>query len=117
MRAYRPVSPFNVPMKLLVPTYNKIKGTEKKTFPEVEDAPVFFGSFRTFGGTESAENGIYAVYDTAKIDTWYRDDIKANCRIFICETGETYEVVGDPEDIYMRHQYMMINVRKVGGGA
>lgn len=116
-RNYRPTAPFSVAFKLLVPSAEKSKGTVKKEFPSVDDAPVFMGAFRTFGGTESTENGIYTVYDTAKIDTWYRPDIRADCRIVICETGEIFEIVGDPEDIYMRHQFLRFNVRKVGGEA
>ena len=38
-------------------------------------------------------------------------------RIYICETGQAYDVLGDPEDIEMRHQYLQIKVRKVGGKA
>ena len=81
---------YNVAMKLLEPTYSKSKGVNEKTYPAIKDVPdtkLFFGLFRTFGGTEIDSNGIHTLLDTAKIETWYRSDIKAECRVYIMETG------------------------------
>ncbi len=114
---YKPSAPFNVAMKLLIPTTKNVTGTTKKTYPFPDDAPLIFGSFRTFTGTETTVNDLYTVVATGYIDTWYRPDIKANCRIYLCETEETYEVLGEPENISMRNQYIKMRVRKVGGGA
>lgn len=114
-RNFQPYAPFATAMKLLVPTTTIVKGIAVKTFTDPKDAPVFFGSFRTFGGTESESNDVYTIYNTATIDTWYRPDIKADCRVMICENNDVYEVIGEPEDISMRHQYMQFKVRKVGG--
>lgn len=116
-RRFKPSAPFNVPMKLLVPTSERIDGAVKKVFSDPEDSELFFGSFRTFGGIENVQDGVYTLINTGTIDTWYRPDIKADCRIYLCETGEEYYVTGDPEDIEMRHQYLQIKVRKVGGKA
>lgn len=116
MRSFK-TGPFNVAMRLMVPETSKIKGTTTKKFPEPKDCPIIFGSLRTFGGSESTENGIYTVYDTGTIDTWYRPDIKSDCRIQICDTGDVYEIVSSPEDIGMRHQYMQVKVKKIGGKA
>lgn len=114
-RSYKPSAPFNVAMKILVPTETVVTGTTKKTFTDPESSAMFFGSFRTFGGTENVRNGVYTLIDTAVINTWYRPDIKANCRIYVCETEQTYEIISDPEDIDMRHQYLQFKVRKFGG--
>lgn len=115
-RAYKVPSPFDVAMKLLIPTESKVKGVTKKVFPDPSKVDqVFFGSFRTFGGTENFSNEIYVVEDTAVIDTWYDPSITADCRIFLCETGEIWDVLGRPENIGMRHQYMQFKVQKVGG--
>jgi hypothetical protein len=114
-RSYKPSAPFNVAMKILVPTETVVTGTTKKTFTDPESSEMFFGSFRTFGGTENVRNGVYTLIDTAVIDTWYRPDIKANCRIYVCETEQTYEIISDPENIDMRHQYLQFKVRKFGG--
>ena len=118
-RAFKPIMPFSVPMKLLIPSTGKAHGTTTKTFPDPADekVPLIYGSFRTFGGTENMENGLYTVFDTATIDTWYRPDITSDCRLYICQTGETYEIKGTPENIDMRNQYMQIKVQKIGGKA
>lgn len=114
-RTFKPKVPFSVAMKILVPTQQIIQGVTKKVFSDPETSELFYGSFRTFGGVENIQDNVYTLINTATIDTWYRPDIKADCRIYICETGQIYEVNGDPEDIEMRHQYLQIKVRKVGG--
>lgn len=114
-RRYKPATPFNVPMRLLVPTTTRVKGVSKKVLTEPEQSLLFYGSFRTFGGTETTENDIYTVVDTATIDTWYRPEITAECQIYICETGATYEIMATPEDVEMRHQFLQIRARRLGG--
>lgn len=116
-RSFKPKAPFNVAMKILVPIEQSVYGVEKKTFSDPETSELFYGSFRTFGGTENVQDGLFTLINTATINTWYRPDIKSDYRIYICETGQAYDVVGDPEDIEMRHQYLQIKVRKVGGKA
>lgn len=117
MRNYKPSAPFSVAMKLLVPTSESVQGVVKKSFTKPKDSFLFFGSFRTFGGTETLRNDVYTIVDTATIDCWFNPDIKSNCRIYICDTEEVYEIISDPEDINMRHQYLQFKVRKVGGRA
>ena len=108
--------PFDVPMKLLVPTSTVVKGVTKKVYPNPEDVTeVFFGSFRTYGGTENMSNDVYTVYDTAVIDTWYNPAITSDCRVYICETAEIYDVISRPENIGMRHQYLQFKLQKIGG--
>lgn len=115
--SYKPKTPFNVAMVLLVPTWQTIKGVRKAVYPEPEDGIPFYGSFRTFGGTENFSNGVYTVIDTAVIDTWYRADFAADCQIYVNSTGRRYEVASTPEDIDMRHRYTMLKVKAVGGAA
>lgn len=117
-RKYKPAMPFNVAMCLLVPTYEIVKGVRKPVFPEpdpTDKRQLLYGSFRTFGGTESTENNIYTVTDTATIDTWFNPSIRADCRLYICETGETYEIKSNPENIEMRNQFLQIRVERIGG--
>lgn len=117
-RAYKPVTPFATAAKLLIPTLKTVKGTTKKAYPNPSDITETINiSFRTFGGSENMSNGIYTVYDTGTIDTWYTPDITADCRIYICETGQIYDVKGTPENIDGRHQYLHFKVEKVGGTA
>lgn len=116
-RNYRPVTPFNVPMRLLVPTTVMVKGVAKKVFSDPAESFQFFGSFRTFGGTETTVNDIFSVIDTATIDTWYNPSFKADCRIYLEKTGEIYEILATPENIERRNQYLQIRCRKYVGGA
>lgn len=113
---YRPQTPFDVAMKLLIPTETKVKGVTKKVFPSPDDVTeIFNGSFRTFGGTENFSNDVYMIFNTATIDTWYNPEIKEDCRVYICETGEIFDIISPPENIDMRHQYLQFKVQKVGG--
>lgn len=104
-------------MRLLIPTLSDSYGVVSKTYPPLTDGILFFGSFRTFGGTESESNGVYTLLDTATVDTWYRPDITADCRVFIPETGKLYEIIGQPENIDMRNQFLKMTLRAVGGVA
>lgn len=116
--SYRPKVPFNVPMKLLIPQYEKISGVVQKKYPkssDVSDDLLFFGSFRTFGGTETKVNDVLVIENTAVVETWFRPDIKADCGIVILLNNEIYEVVGAPENIEMRNQFLKFKIKKVGG--
>lgn len=119
--AYVPNTPFTVPMKLLIPTWKTVSGVRKKVYPSpdevTDDDMLIFGSFRTFGGTETNSNGVYSIENTATIETWFRPDITADCQIALIPTGEIYEVIGAPENIEMRNQYLKFKVKMVGGKA
>lgn len=108
-------------MLLLTPQYSMVKGVETKTFPSPDpqdpNVAMFYGSFRTFGGTEMMENDLYSVVDTATIETWYREDIRSECAIYIIPIGKTYQIEGTPENIELRNQFLRIKVQRIGGGA
>lgn len=104
-----------VPLFLLVPTYETVAGVDKKTYPLPADGIMFFGSFKTYGGTDREVNGVYSIEDTAIVETWYRPDITGNCRVAL-ESGATYDILGEPEDISQRHQFLKFKVRRVKGG-
>ena len=115
MKSFTPSMPYTVPIELLIPTYKTSKGVPTKTFPATGER--LNCSFKTYGGTETTENGVYSVLDTAQVETWYRPDIKADCRIKVMATGGVYEVIGKPENIEMRNQFMRFKVRAIEGGA
>lgn len=115
MAEYRPKQPFTVPVLLLVPTYETIKGVEKATYPDT--GPLIFCSYKTYGGTETTINNVVAVEDTGYIETWYRPDIKSDCHIKFAQTGEEYEILGKPENINMRGQFCKFKVHCISGGA
>ena len=120
-RSFQPAAVFSQPLVLLIPTFERIHGTPVKKYPAIADAVddgrLFFGSFKTYGGTDRTVNGIFSVEDTAIIETWYRPDITSECAIGIPETGEIFEITGVPEDIERRHQYLRIRVTAYKGDA
>lgn len=115
MSKFKLSGPLNVPLMLLIPEYSKEYGVESKTYPE--DGILIYGSFRTFGGTERDVNGVYSIENTANVDTWYRPDITSDCRIKLPQTGETYEILGEPENIAMRNQFLRLKLMQIKGGA
>nr|DAF77306.1 MAG TPA: putative head-tail adaptor [Caudoviricetes sp.] len=114
MAEYKP-SPLTTPAKLLTPTYQTIKGVRKKVYPE--DGELIWCSFKTYGGTEREINEVYSIEDTANVETWFRPDIKSDCRIMLAESGATYEILNEPENINLRNQYCKFKVRRIKGGA
>lgn len=122
MSNYRPKIENPIPLILLIPTYTNKHGVDKAIYPTIEEAlqneqNLFFGSFKTYGGTERDVNGVYAIEDTAKIETWYRPDIKANCRIAVAQNSNIYEIINEPENVNMRNQFLNFKVKRVKGGS
>lgn len=113
MADYKPSMPFNVTAFLFVPITKTVKGVTKKTYPK--DGEKFFCSFRTFGGTERVNNDMLIVENTAIVETWFNPKIKSDCRVRVGELD--YEILGTPENINMRNQYMKFKIRAVKGGA
>lgn len=117
MAAFKPSATFSVPLMLLQPTYSKVQGVTKKSFPALQEGVLFYGNFKTYGGTELTVNGVYSVEDTAWVETWFRPDIKSDCRVGVPSTGAIYEIIGKPENIELRNQFLKFKVKEVKGGA
>lgn len=115
MKTYKPSFPFSTAIELLIPTYTTKKGVRVKEFPE--QGIRLNCSFKTYGGTETTVNDVYSLEDTAQVETWYRPDIKADCRIKVISSGQTYDIMNTPENIDMRSQFCKFKVRAVQGGA
>lgn len=110
--SYRPSEPYATPVQLYNPTYKDVRGV---TVKEYELVGTINCSFKTFGGTESVVNDQLTVVDTANVETWYRPDITSASQIRL--GAKKYEVMGEPEDIEQRHQFLKFKVRGVKGGA
>lgn len=117
-----------IPLVLLTPTYKNVSGVNKTIYPTIQEAlnvkdekgnriNLFFGSFKTYGGTEKNVNGVYSIEDTANIETMYRPDIKANCRIARVNDDAIFDIINEPEDINQRHQFLKFKVKRIKGGA
>ena len=94
-------------------TYNGVRS--KPSFTDAQGT--IFASFKTYGGTETRVDGLYEVIETAQIVCWYRPDIKSGCRIKRLSDGAVYEILGDPENIEERNQFLKFKVRRIKGGA
>lgn len=114
MAEYKPSGPFNIPLYLFIPSIVTAKGSKKKIYPQKGE--LIYCSFRTFGGTEVKSNDVLTIEDTAVIETWYRPDIKADCKLEDAD-GITYEILGTPENINKRNQYLKFKIRAIRGGA
>lgn len=111
--SYRPSEPYCTPVELINPTYETVKGVTKKVYPEKGE--LINCSFKTYGGTETTTNDQLTVVDTANVETWYRPDITSASQIRL--GAKKYEVMGEPEDIEQRHQFLKFKVRGIKGGS
>lgn len=109
--SYRPSEPYSTPVELFNPTYETVKGVTKKVYELVD---IINCSFKTYGGTETTVNDQITVVDTANVETWYRPDITSASQIKL--GSKVYEVMGDPENIEQRNQFLKFKVRGVKGG-
>lgn len=114
---YRPIeaAQMTTATRLQTPTGGKTLGVGTKTYADVSG--VVMVNWKSFGGTETTSNGVLSVEDTAQIVCWYRPDIRANCRLQRLSDGAVYEIIGEPENIEMRNQFLKFKVRRVKGGA
>jgi len=101
-------------MMLLIPTWECIRGVNKKNYPA--EGEVFFGSFKAYGGTEIEKNNILVIEDTAVVEAWFNPDIKSDCAIKL-EDNRIYEIINEPENIENRNQFMKFKVRRLKGSA
>lgn len=115
MKEFKPSLPYTTAIELFIPSYTTEKGVPIKSYPET--GIQINCNLKTYTGTETTINDVFAILDTAIIETWFRPDIKADCRIKILSTGDLYEVIGKPENINMRNQFLKFKVQAVEGGA
>ena len=109
---YRPKSPFTTVVELYGCTTERVLGVVTKKHTKIDD---IFCSFRTYGGTETVSNDLLVVNDTAEIESWFRPDITASSQIRL--NDKVYEVIGQPENIEMRNQFIKFKVQAVRGDA
>ena len=91
--------------------------TRKKQFIDPENADIITFGVKTYGGTEKIVNDRLVLEDTATIITWYRPDITAGCRLLFLDDNSLWEIIGRPEDVDRRHQYLIIKCRAISAGA
>lgn len=113
---YRPkaINELRTAVKLLKPTYTKYNGVATPSYPATGD--IIFVNWKTYGGTEQTVNGVLSIIDTADITTWYRPDIKADCRL-LREDGKIYRIISEPENTDGNNIFCEFKVERVKGGA
>ena len=107
--SYRPKKPFITPMYYHTVTKTKINGVNTKV---LDSGTLFYCSFVSYGGTEQDVNGVYSVLDTVDIETWFNPDIKSNC-IIKDVNGKEYSILGVPENIDNRNQFLKFKIKAV----
>ena len=112
--SWTPSAPFTTPAVVLRSAYSKVNGVTVRTRTEGQRVNV---CARSFGGTEKDEDGVISNVSTMVFQTWYTPEIRAGDAIRLLEDGTEWEVVGDPEDISMRHQWLQFKGRRIQGGA
>ena len=114
---YRPIeaAQMTTAMRLQTPTSDKTLGVSKKTYADV--AGVVLVNMKSYGGTETNSNGVLSIEDTAQIVCWFRPDIRSDCRMVRLTDGAVFEILGEPENIEMRNQFLKFKVRRIKGGA
>lgn len=112
---YRPRSPFTVAMIVSNHATQNVCGVTTKS--NATQSFLIKGSFKTYGGTEQEKNGLYSILDTADVETWFNPEIKSGSRITLADdTSKVYEIIGEPENIEMRCQFMKFKVQRTKGG-
>lgn len=114
MASWTPSAPFTVPMTVLLTQTRRVNGVLTKVRTP---GRTFMANARSFGGTEVERDGQVVVEDTVRIETWYAPDIVSGSAIRMEEDGSVWEVMGAPEDILMRHQYLTFKAKRSVGGA
>jgi head-tail adaptor len=102
-------------MRLQQPTIDTRYGVSTKVWQDTR--LVIRANFKSYGGTERIVNDVLTVEDTAQIVCWFHPDIKGDCRLVRLTDNAVFEILGEPENIEMRNQFLKFKVRRVKGGA
>lgn len=100
------------PCKVLTPTEKRVNGCIVKTY---EEGDVFFASVKSYGGTETILNNVYVIQDTLSIETFFREDIKSNCKIRLLDENSDWEILNTPEMINREKKIITFKVKRING--
>lgn len=113
---FRPTaaSQMTTPLRLQTPTTSVVVGVSQKDWKDVDGT--IMANFKTYGGTEIVNNNILSVEDTAQVVCWFRPDITSGCRVVRLTDNAIFEILGEPENIEQRNQFLSFKVRRIKGG-
>lgn len=90
-----------------------VNGAQKPSYSEPKQN---FCNWKGMGGTDSVQNGVVSVIDTATLVMWYTPDLSEKDRILKNnDTALAYEVE-NIEDIESRHMYLQVKVKRAVNG-
>ena len=114
---YRPseAAQMTTAMLLQLPTNDSVYGVSTKDWRD--SSLVIQCNFKSYGGTERIVNDVLSVEDTAQVVCWFHPSIKGNCRLKRLSDNAVFEILGEPENIEMRNQFLKFKIRRVKGGA
>ena len=104
-------------VKLQIRVETLVSGAKEISYIDAPLDPIVYCNFKTSGGTESINTGLLMILDTATVVTWYRPEIIGSSRLIVLQDESIWEVVGNPENIEMRNQYLRFKVKRLTGGA
>lgn len=101
---------YSTPCRVLKPTTKKINGCVVKTY---EEGDVFFASVKSYGGTDTIINNVYVIQDTLSIETFYREEIKSNCKVKLLDDNTEWEIINTPEQIDREKKIILFKVKRI----
>lgn len=105
----------NTPAVVIIPAISNQQGKTIKDYANPTETFPIFCSFKTFGGTETVNNNVIMIQDTAEVVTWYDPRIVSACRLEV--EGGQYDVLGSPENIDKANMFLKLKIQRVRGGA
>lgn len=90
-------------------------GTQQRTYADLPSSPKMRVKWTNAHGGEALQAAAMQVRSLATVLMRYRADVTA--QTIILKGGQRYEIVGQPDNIGERGEYMELKVQLVKGGA
>lgn len=90
-----------------------VNGAIKITY---SDAVISYCNWKGMGGTDSVQNGVVSVIDTATLVMWYTTDLSEKDRILKNNDSTLAYEVENVEDIENRNIYLQVKVKRAVNG-
>lgn len=98
------------PCRILTPTNEKINGCVVKSYKEGD---VFFASIKSYGGTDTTINNVFVIQDTLSVESFYRQEIKSNCKLKLLDDDSLWEIINTPEMIDREKKIILFKVKRI----
>lgn len=111
---WRPdVQQMTTPIRIQHRKTTTVNGAPRVTYEDADPA-LDFCNWKSRGGTESTQSGTLVVEDTADVTMWFRPDISKQDRLLLNDDpAQAYEIIGPPENVEMRYQFLLLKVRRM----